>query len=128
MREKTRNMIEMKIIADESVDFEIVEALRSAGVEVKAVVEMDPGISDDEVLELANKHQLLLLTEDKDFGELVIRLRKPNFGVILLRFSGLEIAPKIELTVSTVIENFEKLVDHFSVLDERRLRIRRVHK
>lgn len=118
----------MKIIADESVDFEIVEALRSAGVTVEAVVEMDPGISDDEVLEIAYKLGLLLLTEDKDFEELVIRLRKPNAGVILLRLSGIDIAIKIELTVGTVLENFEKLIDHFSVLDERRLRIRKVYK
>ncbi|MCC6724715.1 MAG: DUF5615 family PIN-like protein [Saprospiraceae bacterium] len=117
-----------KIIADESVDFEIVEALRAAGVEVEAVVEMNPGISDDEVLEIANNRQLILLTEDKDFGDLVIRFRKPNFGVILLRLGGVEIVVKIELTVSTIIENYEKLVDHFSVLDERRLRIRRVYK
>jgi predicted nuclease of predicted toxin-antitoxin system len=89
---------------------------------------MDPGISDDEVLDLANRLRLLLLTEDKDFGELVIRLRKPNFGVILIRLSGLDIASKIELTVSTIVENFEKLIDHFSVLDERRLRIRKVYK
>ena len=118
----------MKIIADESVDFEIVEVLRAAGVEVVAVVEMNPGISDDEVLEMANNLQLLLLTEDKDFGELVVRLRKPNFGVLLLRLSGVELVVKVELCVSTIIENFEKLGNHFSVLDERRLRIRRVYK
>lgn len=118
----------MTIIADESVDFEIVEALRKAGVEVMAVVEMKPGISDDEVLEIANKLNLLLLTEDKDFGELVVRLRMPNAGVILLRLSGVELSDKIELTVNVIIENFEKLGNHFSVLDERRLRIRRVYK
>ncbi len=127
MLEKTR-MKNFKLIADESVDFEIVESLRAATVEVVAVCELNPGISDDEVLEMANRLQLLLLTEDKDFGELVIRLRKPNFGVLLLRLSGLGIATKIELTISTIIENFEKLGDHFSVLDERRLRIRRVYK
>lgn len=118
----------MKIIADESVDFEIVESLRAAEVEVVAVCELNPGISDDEVLEMANQLQLVLLTEDKDFGELVIRLRKPNVGVILLRLSGVELRVKVELAVSAIIENFEKLYDHFSVLDERRLRIRRVYK
>jgi predicted nuclease of predicted toxin-antitoxin system len=117
----------MKIIADESVDFEIVEALKAAGVEVIAVVEMDPGISDEEVLEMAFHSQLLLLTEDKDFGDLVVRLRKPNFGVLLLRLSGVDLTVKVELSIKTIIENLEKLYHHFSVLDERRLRIRRVY-
>jgi hypothetical protein len=40
----------------------------------------------------------------------------------------LDIASKIELTVSTIVENFEKLIGHFSVLDERRLRIRKIYK
>ncbi|MBI5914815.1 MAG: DUF5615 family PIN-like protein [Bacteroidetes bacterium] len=118
----------MKIIADESVDFEIIKALRSQGVEVFAVVEQLPGISDDEVLEQAQLHQLLLMTEDKDFGELVVRLRKPHCGVLLLRLSGVETMQKIQLTATALKENFEKLTDNFSVLDERKLRIRRIQK
>ncbi len=117
----------MKIIADESVDFEIIELLRSEDIEVVAVVELNPGISDDEVLTQAKELRLLLLTEDKDFGELVVRLRKPHHGVLLLRLSGLETELKALLTLNTLKGNFEKLENNFSVLDARRLRIRRVN-
>ena len=71
----------MKLVADESVDFPIIEALRTAGHDVLAVIELAPGINDETVLELANQRQALLLTADKDFGELVHRLRRIHRGV-----------------------------------------------
>lgn len=71
----------MKIVADESVDFRIVAALRSAGYDIWAVVEEDPSITDNKVLSIAFEQNALLLTEDKDFGELVIRLRLPHRGI-----------------------------------------------
>lgn len=58
----------MKLVADESVDFPIVVALRADGHDVVAVVELAPGINDEKVLELANQRKALLLTGDKDFG------------------------------------------------------------
>lgn len=72
-----------KFLADESVDFRIVTHLREKGYEVEAIVEFDSGISDDQVLEIANEIKAILLTEDKDFGDLTYRLNKPNQGIIL---------------------------------------------
>lgn len=57
---------------------------------------MDPGISDDIVLELANSEGVLLLTADKDFGELVFRLRRVSSGVVLVRLAGLSPIKKSE--------------------------------
>ena len=73
----------MKFVADESVDFPIVERLRQDGHSVWAVVEMDAGIADDLVLDHANRQNAVLLTADKDFGELVFRLKRLNLGVVL---------------------------------------------
>ncbi len=64
----------MNLLADESVDRPIVEQLRQDGHDVLYVAEMEPGIPDDVVLQRANEHQALLVTEDKDFGELVYRV------------------------------------------------------
>lgn len=61
----------MNLLADESIDRQIVDALREKEYIVGYVAEMDPGISDDIVLELANSEGVLLLTADKDFGEYV---------------------------------------------------------
>ena len=64
----------MNLLADENINQQIVDRLRQDGHVVWYVVEMDPGISDDVVLDLANREGALLLTGDKDFGELVFRL------------------------------------------------------
>jgi predicted nuclease of predicted toxin-antitoxin system len=64
----------LNFLADENLDRQIVERLRQDGYTVWYIPEMEPGISDDEVLDLANQEGALLLTSDKDFGELVFRL------------------------------------------------------
>jgi predicted nuclease of predicted toxin-antitoxin system len=66
----------MKLLADESVDQQIVDRLRKDGHEVWYVTEMEPGISDDLVLKKANQEMAILLTANKDFGELVFRLNR----------------------------------------------------
>lgn len=80
----------MNLVADESIDGPIVERLRASGFEVVAVADVSPGLGDDEVLSLANDRQAVLLTGDKDFGDLVFRLGRVSAGVILVRLSGLK--------------------------------------
>jgi predicted nuclease of predicted toxin-antitoxin system len=70
----------MKLLADESVDQQIVDRLRKDGHEVWYVTEMEPGISDDLVLKKTNQEMAILLTADKDFGELVFRLNRISKG------------------------------------------------
>ncbi|WP_295445761.1 DUF5615 family PIN-like protein [uncultured Thiodictyon sp.] len=70
----------MNLVADENVDAAIVSALRDAGHVVTYVRELDPGIDDERVLRLADSERALLLTSDKDFGELVFRQRLLHSG------------------------------------------------
>lgn len=65
----------MNLLADESVERQVVERLRQEGLVVLYVAEMEPGITDEVVLERANHAGALLLTADKDFGELIFRER-----------------------------------------------------
>lgn len=76
----------MKFLVDECCEMNLVSRLRSEGHDVLYVTELRVGARDDEILPLAVEEKRILLTEDKDFGELVYRLRKPAIGVILLRF------------------------------------------
>ena len=94
----------MKILADEGVDESIVTVLRSSGFDVEYILEIAPGTSDDIILEKANKDDRVLLTQDKDFGELVFRLGMIHTGVVLLRFHGLP----SEVKARFVLEAFEK--------------------
>lgn len=90
----------MNLLIDESVDRQVVEKLRQDGHNVVYVSEMDPGISDDEVLSIANKMGALLVTADKDFGELVFRRQQINAGVLLIRLAGLPLHTKAEIVAS----------------------------
>ena len=75
------------LLADECCDGELVLLLRQAGYDVRYVAEGDAGHDDDRVLQLAVREGRVLLTEDMDFGELVVRLGKPAVGIILLRLA-----------------------------------------
>ena len=66
----------MRLPADEGVDSQIVKELRRDGHAVTYVAELDPGIADDVVLEWANKEKALLVTADKDFGELIFHQQR----------------------------------------------------
>ena len=95
----------MKFVADESVDRHIVDQLRQDGHSVLSVAEMDPGISDDAVLDLANGMATALLTADKDFGELVFRQGRISPGVILVRLAGQPPERKATLVAAAIAEH-----------------------
>ena len=76
----------MKFLADESCDFAVVRTLREAGYKVLAVSDISSGASDDAVIALAAQDNRILLTEDKDFGQLVFAEQQNSGGVILIRF------------------------------------------
>ena len=65
------------------------EAVRSLGYNVFSIAESAPGITDEDVLNRARSGQSVLLTADKDFGELVYRQQRLHTGIVLLRLTGL---------------------------------------
>lgn len=114
----------MKFLADEGVDRQIVERLRENGLSVLYVAEIEPGISDDEVLNQANRETALLLTTDKDFGELVFRQGRVIQGVILIRLAGLSPTHKSEIVSSVIREHAGELPQAFTVITPGAVRIR----
>ena len=114
----------MEIIpADESVDFRIVQRLRADDYEVVAIMEMCPGITDEEVLAAANELKAILITEDTDFGELTYRLQIPNHGIILLRMNGASLENRIQQLYSLFEEYKDRLSTSFSVVTIRKIRV-----
>ena len=114
----------MKLVADENVDHAVVKALRALGHEVWSVAEEAHSVDDDEVLRIAVSMNALLLTSDKDFGELVFRQGRATAGVFLLRLAGLSATRKAELVSDAVDKHGPELNGSFSVLTEYALRIR----
>jgi len=115
----------MKCLADEGVDRMIVDKLREAGHEVLYIAEMDPGISDQVVLEKAQESGVLLVTCDKDFGELVFRQGLYAKGVVLLRLAGLSQSVKAEIVVNVFAQYGSEMEQSFSVISPGMVRIRR---
>ncbi len=113
----------MNFLADENIDKQIADCLRLMGHNVEYVAEKDAGISDDEVLEMANEKTALLLTADKDFGELVFRQRRVT-SVVLIRLAGLSPTRKAEIVVSAIKKHGTELKDSFSVITPGSIRIR----
>ena len=115
----------MNLVADEGVDHAVVERLRQDGHEVLYVAELSPSAADDEVLQHANTRGAVLLTADKDFGELVFRQGLVHSGVVLLRLAGLTNATKAEIVVEVCRDRTAELVRSFSVVFPGQVRIRR---
>ena len=115
----------MNFVADESVDQQIVERLREEGHAVGYIVETGPGASDEDVLELAKLKGAILLTADKDFGEMVFRQRQVTEGVIFIRPAGQSQKRKAEIVASAVKRHGEELFRAFSVITPRGIRIRK---
>lgn len=115
----------MKLLADESVDRLIVERLRQEGYEVTYIAEVDPSISDDLVFSRANEMGALLVTVDKDFGEIVFRDgRLTSGGVVLIRLAGLSPEKKAEIVVEQLNKHENNLFKCFTVIGPGNTRIR----
>lgn len=115
----------MNLLADEGVDRPIVERLRRDGHHVLYIAEMSPGINDDVILTQANTDSALLLTLDKDFGELVFRRRLLHAGVILIRLAGLQRSTKAQIVSEVLRSRNAELLNAFSVITPGNVRIRK---
>ncbi|WP_420460933.1 DUF5615 family PIN-like protein [Neolewinella sp.] len=80
--------------------------------------------SDDEVLNIADELDAIIVTEDKDFGELTFRLGKHNRGIVLMRLSGMPVAQTVALVSQVLTEKNDELYTRFTIIQAKRVRIR----
>jgi predicted nuclease of predicted toxin-antitoxin system len=116
----------MRWLADECVSARLVTRLRQAGYDVSYAAELVPSMPDSELLGVARRDNRLLLTDDKDFGELVVRRQWRAPGVVLMRIVSEQ--PEIRWRrLQAVIERFgEGLYGKHIVVDDRRIRFRQI--
>ena len=113
----------MRFLADENCDMAAVRALRTAGYDVALVRDRNRGASDDAVIQLAQDEGRILLTEDKDFGQLVRAGSAEKVGVVLLRFPArarASMGPTL-LQAASVLST--RLAAGFTVVEPGRFRI-----
>ncbi len=113
----------MRLLANENFPLDAVNALREAGHDVAWIREDSRGISDDKVLFQAQEEKRIVVTFDKDFGELAFRSKLPaQSGVILFR-----VTPKssqyIAQAAVQALASRDNWIGHFSVVEDSRIRM-----
>lgn len=114
------------ILADENIAPEIIQYLRSNGIEVVSVYEEYRGMPDEDVIKLAKQREGLIITEDKDFGEWAFSHKVQEMSVILLRFTRAETAEMKLSLLKLLQEKQAELFGSFTTLTVRKLRIRKL--
>lgn len=114
----------MRVLFDVGVGRKAEEFLAAQGHDVKAVRDLDPKMLDEDILELAAAEARLVITMDKDFGELVYRSRRSHAGVLLLRLEAATGDDKVAV-IRTLVEYADELAGRFAVYQNGKLRIRR---
>jgi predicted nuclease of predicted toxin-antitoxin system len=117
----------LKIVADESVEGRVVAKLREGGHSVIYIAELHPGITDDDVLNIAETEADLLLTSDKDFGDITFLQRKSKVGIVLARLQTLSSEQKAHILSSVIDEHADELSGAFTVVTPSSVRIRHQH-
>lgn len=113
-------------LADENFPLDAVVAIRNAGYDVAWVMADSPGIDDLAVLARAQAEDRILLTFDKDFGELAFRRRLPSTSGVILFRAIMETSQATAALVVAAITSREDWRGHFSVIDSRRIRMRQL--
>jgi predicted nuclease of predicted toxin-antitoxin system len=114
----------MKLFIDENVSRLVVDRLRVDGHDLTLAQDVAFGRPDRELLALALQLGAIILTEDTDFGELVMRERLASAGVILLRLSGMARSLQPDYIAQTLAVHAAALPDAFTVVTPTNVRIR----
>lgn len=114
----------MRLLFDQSTDRRLGPMLRQRGHDVQIVgVDYPRSLPDYQVLAIAQQVGRILVTQDRDFGELVFRYHRPHAGVIFLRLPPVELDAKLARLLH-VINNYADQLRQFVVVTERQVRVR----
>jgi len=114
----------MNILADENIEVPVVARLRAEGHQVLYIAEIASGSDDRKVLESAIQAEAVLLTEDKDFGDLVFLHHLIPPSVILVRLSDeLPSSAKADIIIDVIRSYRKQLLQSFTVITLKKVRI-----
>ena len=117
----------MPFVADENVPQAIIDRLMADGFTVHSIIEASAGIPDEEVMRAAQQREFVLITSDRDFGELAIRNGLPVTGVILLELEKLSLQEQVARCSDCFALGEAHWTGHFSVMEPARIKRRPLH-
>jgi predicted nuclease of predicted toxin-antitoxin system len=119
---------ELKFLVDVGVGKKVEEFLHKNGYDVLPVRKINPRMSDPEIIDIAAKDNRIIITMDKDFGELVYNSGLIHKGILILRTENCSGDKKVKILSEVLINYSSELEENFCVFSKDRLRIRRKRK
>ena len=116
----------MKVLVDVGVSKVVERWLASQDVDVVAVRDLDPEMTDASILDSAAAQQRLVITMDKDFGELIVRSGRLHAGVLLLRLDAARSQEKLHVVQHIFAQHRDMLPGNYCIYQRGRLRVRRL--
>jgi predicted nuclease of predicted toxin-antitoxin system len=111
-------------LIDECVDAGLAALLSESGHDVVYMSDVAPRAADPEVMNRADRENRLLLTEDKDFGDLVFRQARPVPGLVLVRIDPARRSRKGPRLLTAIDRFGDALFGHYTVIEDARFRSR----
>ena len=122
------NLSELKFIVDVGVGKTIERYLQKEGYDTKAVRDVDPSMEDEQIIRVAVTEKRIVITMDKDFGELVYHSSMEHCGVLLLRLEDANGAENLEV-IQSIMKNYsDRLMNCFCVFQNDKFRIRKINR
>ena len=117
----------MRIIADENINRAIIKMLIQNGYDVFSIQDHHPGFDDAEIVKQFSDINAIIITQDKDFGDLTFLKNINTNTIILLRFNAVDINLMIDVLINFLKENLlETLRNKFIVLTPFKKRFRNI--
>lgn len=115
----------MRFLANENFPAPSTAALREAGFDVRSIQEDLPGIPDEEVIRIARSEERIILTFDKDYGEIIFKYGSEDPpAVIFLRYRGSD-PHQAARFILDILEKGPDIEDRFTVIEAEGIRQRK---
>jgi predicted nuclease of predicted toxin-antitoxin system len=108
----------MKFVVDECTGPVVAAWLAQQGHDVVSIYDESPGVDDDAILHRSFTESRILITGDKDFGELIFRDNRPHHGVVLLRLTNDSPANRIRVLGDVLQAHGNSVADQFVVVSD----------
>ena len=120
------DVVSRRFLLDESTNYHIASHLRRLRHDVTAIGQDYPAsLRDIDILTLAVREGRIVITNDRDFGELVVRVGQPHAGVILFRLGSVT-TEELIARLDDVLRRHSEDLDHLIIVSRNRVRVRRL--
>lgn len=115
---------DLKFLIDVGVGKKVEAFLTESGFDIKCIRNLNHKMKDSEILKIANDECRIVITMDKDFGELIFNSRQNFFGVLLLRLDDANGEEKVKIIKEIMLKYKNNLKSNFCVYQNSKIRIK----